>query len=160
MAFCTAADVETFALIDFHSDLETHLTNNIIPLVDEAIREYLGIDVDYNTYPETMSGNQTKELFLEQGPINAVTSVTEDGTALEYGNDKDFLWYENGRLRRIGSRWSFAKPDNITVVYTAGYDTGGGYGKTVPIQFRYVSARAAARMLESALVMSAQFPLL
>ncbi len=156
MAFCTAADVETFALIDFHSDLESHLTNNIIPLVDDAIREYLGIDVDYNTYTETMSGNQTKELFLEQGPVNAITSVTEDDTVLEYGNDKDFLWYENGRIRRIGSRWSFAKPDNITVVYTAGYDTGGGYGKTVPIQFRYVSARASARMLESALVMSAQ----
>ena len=156
MAFCTAADVETFALIDFHSDLETHLTNNIIPLVDDAIREYLGIDVDYNTYTEVMSGNQTKELFLEQGPVNAVTSVTEDGNVLEYGNDKDFLWYENGRIRRIGSRWSFAKPDNITVVYTAGYDTGGGYGIAVPKQFRYVSARASARMLESALVMSAQ----
>jgi len=47
MAFSTATDVETFALIDFHSDLETHLTNNIIPLIDDAIREYVGYDVDY-----------------------------------------------------------------------------------------------------------------
>ena len=94
MAFCTAADVETFALIDFHSDLETHLTNNIIPLVENAIREYLGIDVDYATYTETMSGNQTRELFLEQGPVLSVTSVVEDGTTLTYGNQEQYLWFD------------------------------------------------------------------
>lgn len=156
MAFCTAADVETFALIDFHSDLESHLTNELIPLVEDAIREYVGYDVDYNTHTETFSGNQTRELFLEQRPVIAVTSVTEDDTVLEYGNEKDFLWYENGRVRRIGSRWSFSKPDNITIVYTAGYDTGGGYGIALPRAFKYVTARAAARALESALVLSAQ----
>lgn len=156
MAFSTATDVETFALIDFHSDLETHLTNNIIPLIDDAIREYVGYDVDYATHTETFSGNQTKELFLEQRPVIAVTSVVEDGNTLTYGNQKDFLWYKNGRIRRIGSRWSFAYPDNITVTYTAGYDTGGGYGLTLPNAFKYVSARASARLLESQLVLSSQ----
>lgn len=156
MAFCTAADVETFALIDFHSDLESHLTNELIPLVEDAIREYVGYDVDYNTHTELFSGNQTRELFLEQAPVLSVTSVTEDDTVLEYGNDKDFLWYENGRIRRIGSRWSFARPDNISITYTAGYDTGGGTGRTLPRAFKYVTARAAARALESALVLSAQ----
>jgi len=156
MAFSTAADVETFALIDFHSDLETHLTNNIIPLIDDAIREYVGYDVDYATHTETFSGNQTKELFLEQRPVLSVTSVVEDGTTLTYGNQEDYLWYENGRIRRIGSRWSFAYPDNITVTYTAGYNTGGGQGRTLPNAFKYVSARASARLLESQLVLSAQ----
>lgn len=156
MAFSTATDVETFALIDFHSDLETHLTNNIIPLIDDAIREYVGYDVDYATHTETFSGNQTKELFLEQRPVIAVTSVVEDGNTLTYGNQEDFLWYKNGRIRRIGSRWSFAYPDNITVTYTAGYDTGGGYGLTLPNAFKYVSARASARLLESQLVLSSQ----
>ena len=156
MAFCTAADVETFALIDFHSDLESHLTNELIPLVEDAIREYLGYDVDYASHTEKFSGNQTRELFLEQRPVLSITSITEDDTTLEYGNDKDFLWYENGRVRRIGSRWSFAKPDNITITYTAGYDTGGGTGRALPRAFKYVTARAAARALESALVLSAQ----
>ena len=156
MAFSTATDVATFALIDFHSDLETHLTNNIIPLIDDAIREYVGYDVDYATHTETFSGNQTKELFLEQRPVIAVTSVVEDGNTLTYGNQEDFLWYKNGRIRRIGSRWSFAYPDNITVTYTAGYDTGGGYGLTLPNAFKYVSARASARLLESQLVLSSQ----
>ena len=156
MAFCTAADVETFALIDFHSDLESHLTNELIPVVEDAIREYVGYTVDYGTYTETFSGNQTREYFLDERPVNAVTSVVEDGTTLEYGNQKDFLWYKNGRIRRIGSRWSFAYPDNITVSYTAGYDTGGGYGVALPNNFRVVAARASARLLESALVLSAQ----
>ena len=156
MAFCTAADVETFALIDFHSDLESHLTNELIPVVEDAIREYVGYTVDYGTYTETFSGNQTREYFLDERPVNAVTSVVEDGTTLTYGNQEDFLWYSNGRIRRIGSRWSFAYPDNITVTYTAGYDTGGGYGLPLPNNFRVVTARAAARLLESALVLSAQ----
>ena len=156
MAFCTAADVETFALIDFSSDLENHLTNELIPLVEDAIREYVGYTVDYGTYTETFSGNQTREYFLDERPVNAVTSVVEDGTTLTYGNQEDFLWYSNGRIRRIGSRWSFAYPDNITVTYTAGYDTGGGYGLPLPNNFRVVAARASARMLESALVLSAQ----
>lgn len=156
MAFCTAADVESFALIDFHSDLETHLTNELIPIVEDSIREYLGYTVDYGTYTETLSGNQTRELFLDERPIIAITSITEDDTTLTYGNDEDFLWYENGRIRRIGSRWSFAKPDNIVVTYTAGYDTGGGYGRALPRVFKYVTARAAARLLESALVLSSQ----
>ena len=156
MAFCTAADVETFALIDFHSDLESHLTNELIPVVEDAIREYVGYTVDYGTYTETFSGNQTREYFLDERPVNSVTSVVEDGTTLSYGNQEDFLWYKNGRIRRIGSRWSFAYPDNITVTYTAGYDTGGGYGLALPNAFRVVTARAAARLLESALVLSAQ----
>tara|TARA_Y100001963_G_scaffold159126_1_gene261450 strand:+ start:1816 stop:2469 length:654 start_codon:yes stop_codon:yes gene_type:complete len=156
MAFCTAADVETFALIDFHSDLETHLTNDLIPLVEDAIREYVGYDIDYATHTQTLTGNQTKELFLDERPVIAITSVTEDGSTLTYGNQEDYIWYDNGRLRRVGSRWSFAYPDNIVVTYTAGYDTGGGYGLTLPRAFRYVTARAAARMLESELVLSAQ----
>jgi len=156
MAFCTAADVETFALIDFHSDLESHLTNELIPVVEDAIREYVGYTVDYGTHTETFSGNQTREYFLDERPVIAVTSVVEDGTTLTYGNQNDFLWYANGRIRRIGSRWSFAHPDNITVTYTAGYDTGGGYGLALPNAFRVVTARAAARLLESALVLSAQ----
>ena len=156
MAFCTAADVETFALIDFHSDLETHLTNDLIPLVEDAIREYVGYDIDYATHTQTLTGNQTKELFLDERPVIAITSVTEDGSTLTYGNQEDYIWYDNGRLRRVGSRWSFAYSDNIVVTYTAGYDTGGGYGLTLPRAFRYVTARAAARMLESELVLSAQ----
>ena len=156
MAFCTAADVESFALIDFNSALETHLTNELIPLVEDVIREYLGYDVDYATHTETFSGNQTRELFLAERPVLSVTSVVEDGNTLEYGNQKDYLWYENGRIRRIGSRWSFAYPDNITVTYTAGYNTGGGTGRTLPRAFRVATARSSARVLEAALVLSAQ----
>ena len=130
--------------------------NEIIPIVEDVIRDYLGYTVDYGTYTENMSGNQTRELFLEERPIIAVTSVTEDGSTLTYGNQEDFLWYENGRIRRIGSRWSFAYPDNITVVYTAGYDTGGGYGLALPRAFKVATARAAARVLEASLVLSAQ----
>jgi hypothetical protein len=156
MAFCTAADVETFALIDFSSELENHLTNELIPIVEDAIREYVGYTVDYGTHTETFSGNQTREYFLDERPVNSVTSVVEDGTTLTYGNQEDFLWYSNGRIRRIGSRWSFAYPDNISVTYTAGYDTGGGVGPSLPRAFRVVASRASARLLESALVLSAQ----
>ena len=156
MAFCTAADVETFAQIDFNSALETVLTNEIIPIVEDVIRDYLGCTIDYGTYTETMDGNQTRELFVEEMPILTVTSVKEDGTTLTHGNREDYLWYENGRLRRIGRRWSYAYASNIEITYTAGYNTGGGTGRALPRAFKVATARAAARVLEAALVLSAQ----
>ena len=156
MAFCTAADVESFAQINFNSSLETHLTNELIPIVEDVIRDYVGYDIDYATHTETMSGNQTRELFLEQRPVVAVSSVVEDGNTLTYGNQEEFLWYDNGRIRRIGSRWSFAYPDNIVITYTAGYDTGGGTGPALPRAFKVATARASARVLEASLDLSAQ----
>ena len=76
MAFCTASDVENYVQFALSSSLETHLTNNIIPLVEAAIKEYVGYDVEQATQTETFTGDQTNDLFLTHLPVNSITDLT------------------------------------------------------------------------------------
>ena len=157
MAFSTAADVESYTQIDFDSDLESHLTNNLIPFVDAAINQYVGYDLAHGTKTETFTGDQTHEIFLRHLPVHSVTSVVEDDITLTEGNSSDFVFYDSGRLRRLGKRWSYAREQNIVVTYVSGYTAfGGGLSTDLPIQIKMVSSRAAARLLENTLSVSSQ----
>ena len=157
MAFCTAANVEQYVQFAISSNLESHLTDNIIPLVEAAIKEYVGYDVEQTTQTETFTGDQTKDIFLTHLPVNSITSIVEDDTTLSEGNSRDFVKYSNGRVTRIGTRWSYARPLNITVTYNAGYYArGSGSNPELPIQFKSVTERAAARIMESTLIIASQ----
>ena len=157
MAFCTAADVRQYVQFSLDSSLTTHLTDNIIPLVEAAIIEYVGYDVEQTTQTETFRGDQTKDIFLTHLPVNSITSIVEDGITLTQGNENDYVSYKNGRVTRIGTRWSYARPLNITVVYNAGYYArGSGTSPELPIQFKSVTERSAARILESTLIIASQ----
>lgn len=157
MAFSTAADVESYTQINFDSDIETHLTNNLIPFVDASIEQYVGYTLTHGTKTETFTGDQTKEIFLRHLPIRSITSVVEDGITLTQGNESDFVFYDSGRLRRLGKRWSYAKEQNIVVTYVSGYTAfGGGLSTDLPIQIKMVSSRAAARLIENILSVSSQ----
>lgn len=157
MAFSTATDVESYTQIDFDSELETHLTNNIIPFVDAAINQYVGYDLEYSTKTETFTGDQTKEIFLRHLPVHSITSVVEDDYTLTEGNQADFVFYDSGRLRRLGKRWSYAREKNIVVTYVSGYTAfGGGVSTDLPIQIKMVSSRASARLLEATVAVSSQ----
>ena len=157
MAFCTAANVEAYMQFDIDSDLESHLTDNVIPLAQAVIQEYVGYDVENATQVETFTGDQTKELFLTHLPVNSITSVVEDDFTLTQGNEEDYIFYSNGRLQRVGHRWSYAKPKNIVVTYNAGYYArGSGNSPELPIQFKSVAERASARLLQSALIIASQ----
>jgi len=157
MAFSTASDVESYTQINFDSSLETHLTNNIIPFVDASIEQYVGYTLSHGTKTETFTGDQTKEIFLRHLPVRSITSVVEDDITLTEGNQKDFVFYDSGRLRRLGKRWSYAREKNIVVTYVSGYTAfGGGLSTDLPIQIKMVSSRASARLLENILSVSSQ----
>ena len=157
MAFCTAADVRQYVQFSLDSSLTTHLTDNIIPLVEAAIKEYVGYDVEQTTQTETFTGDQTKDIFLTHLPVNSITSIVEDGITLTQGNENDYVSYKNGRVTRIGKRWSYLKPLNIVVTYNAGYYARSGSDTPkLPIQFKAVTERASARILESTLVIASQ----
>jgi hypothetical protein len=157
MAFCTAADVRQYVQFSLDSSLTTHLTDNIIPLVEAAIIEYVGYDVEQATQTETFTGDQTKDIFLTHLPVNSITSIVEDGITLTQGNENDYVSYKNGRVTRIGKRWSYLKPLNIVVTYNAGYYArSGSDNPKLPIQFKAVTERASARILESTLVIASQ----
>jgi len=151
MALCSVSDVEQFLQIDLNSTVEASVTNTFIPYVDAAIKRYLGHDVEQATYTETFDGNEQQDIFLRHIPIASITSVTEDGNTLTQGNENDYVYYDNGRLRRVVIRWSGIKPKNISVTYVGGYASNA-----IPEQIKFSSARAAARLLMTSLQISAK----
>jgi hypothetical protein len=151
MALCSVSDVEQFLQVDLNSTVEASVTNTFIPYVDAAIKRYLGHDVEQATYTETFDGNEQQDLFLRHVPIASITSVTEDGNTLTQGNESDYVYYDNGRMRRIVIRWSGIKPKNIVVTYVGGYEAAD-----IPEQIKQTSARAAARLIMTSLQVSAK----
>lgn len=77
--------------------------------------------------------------------------MVEDGNTLTSGNTKDYVHYENGKLRRIVIRWSGIKPKNVVVTYVGGYSSSD-----IPDQIKLTSARAAARLFMTSLQTSAK----
>ena len=117
MALSSVTSVERFLQIDVDDTLQNHIEFTYIPYVDAAIKRFLGYDVEQATFTEVFDGNEQQDLFLRHIPIASITSVTEDGNTLVSGNEKDYVHYDNGRLRRIVVRWSGIKPKNISVTY-------------------------------------------
>lgn len=153
MALCTSADVEGFLGLNLASEDSTQLTNKYIPYVDGIIKNFIGYDLEYNSsITETFDGEDKEyDIFLTHMPVDSVASITEDGTALTQGNESDYVFYSNGRVSRIGVRWSDAKLQNIVVTYAAGYTTA-----SMPADIKYTSARAVARMYLKTLQISGQ----
>ena len=151
MALCSVSDVEQFLQVDLNSTVEASVTNTFIPYVDSAIKRFLGYDVETATHTETFDGNEQQDLFLRHIPIASITSVTEDGNTLTQGNEDDYVFYDNGRLRRIVVRWSGIKPKNIVVTYVGGYTSNN-----MPNNIKLTSARATARLLMTSLQTSAK----
>jgi len=142
MALCSVSDVEQFLQVDLNSTVEASVTNTFIPYVDSAIKRFLGYDVERATFTETFDGSEQQDLFLRHIPIASITNVIEDSNTLVSGNEKDYVHYDNGRLRRIVVRWSGIKPKNISVTYVGGYQAAD-----IPQVIKQTSAKAAARML-------------
>tara|TARA_Y100001937_G_C7107852_1_gene325962 strand:+ start:127 stop:771 length:645 start_codon:yes stop_codon:yes gene_type:complete len=151
MALSSVTGVERFLQIDVDSTLQNHIEFTFIPYVDAAIKRFLGYDVEQATYTEVFDGNEQQDLFLRHIPIASITSVIEDGNTLVSGNEKDYVHYDNGRLKRITIRWSGIKPRNVSVTYVGGYAASD-----IPTVIKETSARAAARLLMTSLQTSAK----
>ena len=159
MALCTVSDVEKVLGVDLGTTDETTVTNLLIPTVEAAISNFLGYDPNYSaSITEKFDGERTEDLFLSRSTVVSVTSVTEDGSVLTEGNDQDYVLYANlGRLRKIGrEKWSAAKLQNITVVYSAGYSDSESSAENVPGDIKYVCARATGKLIVTALSLSSQ----
>lgn len=159
MALCTVSDVEKVLGIDLGSTDETAVTNLFIPTVEDSIANYIGYNPNYSaSITEVFDGDKTEDLFLSRSPVVSITSVTEDDSTLVAGNENDYVLYSKlGRLRKVGrEKWSSAKLQNITVVYSAGYSDDVGAAEDIPKDMKFICARAAGRLVVAALSLSSQ----
>lgn len=98
----------------------------LLAIASTAVRTYLDQTVSEATTLELLDGGGRPTLMLGERPVTAISTVLlVDGateTALVQGNDKDYVWYSDGRVVRIGWAWEWGR-QNVSVSYTHGYPT-------------------------------------
>ena len=100
------------------------LADSLIAAASDRVADYLDHDPNARTgVVATLSPTTTRSrlISLPEKNLTAVASVVENDAALVEGNDQDFVFYQNGRLERIGTRWYSVRPLGIVVTYSAGY---------------------------------------
>ena len=143
MPLCAQLDVEQFLQIDVTSEPEAQVTY-LIENAGAQIESYLDRTVEAATgIIETLDGIGQHVIRLKDWPVNAMTSIVEDGVTLTI--TEDYLWYPNGIVRRMSGdlriSWAF-KDQGVVITYEAGY-------ATVPFTIRDVCARMVARAFQA-----------
>ena len=143
MALCTQLQVEQRLQVDFTNNPEAVITE-LIAAATGHIERVIGRPVEADDYTEKFDAPETVNIWLTHVPVNSITSVTVDGTALsssQYSHDP-----ESGRLTRVVNGrprpWNVHKVQSVSVVYNGGY-------QTVPYDIQDVCARMVARAFQA-----------
>lgn len=144
MALCTQADVEYRLQITFDNDPDDGITALIAAAEGHIEREadrFASLEDGART--ETFDAPESPAIWLRHTPINSITSITVDGTAL---TSSQYKFTAAGRVIRVaGGRersWSTAKIQTVVVVYDGGY-------ATVPADLTDICARSVARAFQA-----------
>lgn len=121
---CALADVKAYkGITDANSDavLTTLITN-----VSALIETYCNRVFALAGYTETRNGGTGQKMFLMNGPVVSVSSVTVNGSAIPPAPDAisyGFVWDSSTvYIRPGGYPGEFCKGiQNVTIAYTAGY---------------------------------------
>lgn len=124
---CVLQDVKTYlGITDTNTD--TVLTA-LISSVSAAIETYCNRTFAQTTYTETRNGGCGQKLYLANGPVVSVSSVSVNGQAVPAAPDAvsyGFVWDATTVYIRPGGGGpqEFTKGfQNVTVTYSAGYAT-------------------------------------
>jgi len=141
MALCTQTQVEQRLQINF-TDNSDVVCAELIAAAQGHIERVAGRPLEAASFTETFDG-MSGTLWLKNTPVNSITSVTVDGTAL---TSADWTYTDWGRLARTtNSRersWSTSKQQSIVVVYNGAYTT-------IPYDLQDICANMAARAFQA-----------
>ena len=141
MALCTQTQVEQRLQINF-TDNSDVVCAELIAAAQGHIERVAGRNIEAASHTETFDG-PASTLWLLNTPVNSITSITVDGTAL---TSNDYTYTDYGRLARtVNSRernWSTTKQQSIVVAYNGGYTT-------VPYDLQDICANMAARAFQA-----------
>jgi hypothetical protein len=151
MPIVTVDEFEQFGQVDITNQTDAAILQYIASA--QAVAEtWCNRLFDYAAnIAETLDGKRATMLRLATYPVEVVTTVTEDGTALVEGTDFD--WYPNGQLVRItGGNLGHTVPwthkrKAVAVVYSGGY--GGAGPEAVPDDLKWVVANVALRLYKA-----------
>lgn len=123
---CALADVKTF--LGITTTTTDAVLQSLITKVSAAIESYCNRTFASADYTETRNGGGGNRLFLANGPVTNVASVTVDGYVVSRAASPilpGFVGDESTVYIRPGAHpCTFTKGvQNVTVTYTAGYAT-------------------------------------
>lgn len=125
MTLCALQDVKTYlGITDTNSDA---VLNALVSNVSAAVEAYCNRTFASASYTETRNGGCGPKLFLANGPVTAVASVTVDGQTVNPAPDAlsgGFVFDSNVVYIRPGGigPQEFRKGiQNVVVQYTAGF---------------------------------------
>lgn len=143
MALCTLQDVEN-RLGDQDLSADQTLIESLIDAAQAHIERIAERDLEAADQTETLDAPETVNVWLTHTPINSISSVTVDGTAL--GSSDYSFDPETGRLTRVTNgrprSWNVHKVQSVVVAYNGGYSA-------IPEDLIDVCARAAARAYQA-----------
>ena len=143
MALCTQTQLEQRLQINFTDDSDV-VAAELIAAAQGHIEAYVGRSLEAASRTETFDA-PTTTIWLNVTPVNSITTVTVDGTAL---TASDYVFTEYGRLDRTSNSrvvsWGTHKLQSIEVVYDGGYGTG-----LVPYAIQDICAWSAARAFQT-----------
>jgi hypothetical protein len=144
MALCAQADIEYRLQVTFDNDPDDGITALIAAAEGHIEREadrYASLEAGSRT--ETFDAPDSPAIWLRHTPVNSVTSVTVDGTAL---TSSQYDSTPAGRITRIVSgrprSWSTRQVSTVVVAYNGGY-------QTVPEDLKDICARMVARAFQA-----------
>lgn len=128
-SLCQLSDVKTYlGITDSNSDA---VLTTLIGNVSTAIESFCNRVFAQASYSENRNGGCGQKMFLYQGPVTSVTSVTVNGQSVPQAPDQvsyGFVWDDTTVYIRPGQGGGAGGPQefykgiqNVTVDYTAGY---------------------------------------
>lgn len=119
---CLLADVKEY--LGLTVGTADNMLQRMITAASTWIKSWSNRDYFQQTYAQTLDGNDSTAIALDQYPITAVASLTIDGTVVLPAN---FTWDNSGQPFLIltdGTLFNKGK-SNIVVSYTAGFGNIG-----------------------------------
>jgi hypothetical protein len=124
---CQLTDVKTYlGITDTNSDT---VLSALIPNVSAAIESYCNRVFAQTPYTETRNGGCGPKMYLMNGPVSVVSSVTVDGQSVPpapdarsggYVYDASVVYIRPGGA---GPQEFYKGFQNVTIEYMGGYDT-------------------------------------
>lgn len=121
---CSTSDVKAFSQIA-GSQGDTEIAY-LVTAVSAWVKTYTNRDFVSKSYSEIRDGNGTAELFVRNGPVTAVSSLTIDGTTISAQSADQqpgyFIEDTGDVIALFGYRFCRGRK-NVRVTYTAGSNT-------------------------------------
>lgn len=113
---CSMTYLKNILRIDTTEE-DTYLYDNLLA-ADTRVKEYCRLSFWENTYTEYQSGEGGTDIMLDEVPITAISSITDDGSLID---SDDYTWNADGYVQLLEDSEFSDVRNGVCAIYTAGW---------------------------------------